>query len=171
MEALQSPITLQAAKLASISASLLASGIFFSSSNLVIPLLSKLDHQRVTPGAFADFYHAGLRVVVPLTIVGSASSAVVAFLSKDKTERLVWSTAAVATFAVLPWTRLGMWQTINTLLKIADETGSGAGVVSEKEKKVVVQGLLTRWKTMNYARSAFTLVGGLIAGWKVVSGI
>jgi hypothetical protein len=169
MEAFQNPITLQAAKLASISAPLFVSGRFFSSSNLVIPLLSTLDHQRVTPGAFAGFYHAGLRIVVPLTLVGSASSAVVAFLSKDNTERLVWITAAVATFAVLPWTRLGMWQTIDTLLKIADETGSGTGFVSEKDKKVVVQNLLTRWETMNYARSLFALAGGLIAGWKVVS--
>ncbi|KAI0136857.1 hypothetical protein BJ170DRAFT_33345 [Xylariales sp. AK1849] len=170
MDASTSTPLLRISQLLGLSTSLFLSGIFYAHSRHTVPLLYNLDHERVSPGVFAQLYYSGARTVIPLAVVSALASGFVASQNTGN-DQLVWAGAALAPLAALAFTRIVMMPTIQTLLRAA---GEGKGQSSEKSEVATLDGeevvrLLKRWKKMNWARSWLSLMGGLIGAWAVVS--
>lgn len=166
---------LQATQLISLSTSLFLSGINFGASHLIVPILHRLDAKSVSPTALASLYQRGTRLVIPLAVLSTLTSAFLAIRSSGQ-YRVQWIIAAVTTFASLPFTKVVMMETNRALLRFAgdeanlDERQGLKTDIEQEQDKAEVARLLRRWKRMNLIRSAFALVGGLTAAVTVVFG-
>ncbi|KAJ9637569.1 hypothetical protein H2204_004718 [Knufia peltigerae] len=145
-----------------LSSSLFVSGVSFSQSYLTIPLFIGLPQETTTP-LFKDLYYSGAKLIVPLALTSTLSTATAAYLDVEK--RTGYAVAAAATVSILPFTAAVMFKCIHRLIAIADDAK-----VREKTQPGEVDGLLNQWKWMNFVRAGLSGVGGVV-GLLVYSGI
>lgn len=141
--------TIRTAQVLGLTSSIFLSGINIGCSILTIPILYTRPASISAP-IFNEFYTRGAATLVPLSIFSATCSALVAYLRPS--QRKIWTTAALATIAQIPWTLLVMLGTNNRLNAIA------AGAHASEAELV---GLLRRWAWMNVLRGLLALVGGL----------
>lgn len=157
--------TLRTTSLIGLTTSIHLSGIYFSSSHLALPLLYRMPTDASTQ-AFTQLYYRGAKTVVPMALFSSLCAGVAAYLDTDQRRRVGYAVAAVATIATLPWTQLVMMDTNHALLAIgADQKAR------EKVSAAEVEGLLRRWTWMNFVRSGFAAVGGVVGLMVVVDSL
>lgn len=138
-----------------ITTSLLSAGMYFITSNLVILPLLPLPINESTR-IFADLYHNGKGVQVPLTVGSSVAFAIASYLSPRK--RLEYGAAGVAAISTMVVTVLFMFGGIERLLAITKMDGSQIQRVSKAE----VQQLLQAWRGQNYVRALLSFISGLV---------
>ncbi|KAL6243143.1 hypothetical protein RBB50_009694 [Rhinocladiella similis] len=158
---MDSKTILRATSFLGLSSSIWVSGISFSQSFLTIPLLLGLPSETSTP-IFKDLYYSGATLIVPLAVTSALSTATAAYLDAEK--RTGYAVAAVATISILPFTAAFMFKCIHRLIAIADDAK-----IREKTQPGEVDGLLTRWKWMNFVRAGMSGIGGVV-GLLVYSG-
>lgn len=143
-----------------ITSSLLCSGVFFSSSWMVVPML----YDRAIPvstSIFSEFYYRGLATVAPLSAIAAVGFGTAAYFNPARRNEL--AVAAALSLTPLVWTRFAMQTTIETLLKASDSV-----VEQEKLGGQEVVRLLKQWVLMNYVR-VFALGGAGATGlWTVL---
>lgn len=138
---------------------LFSSGIFFASSFLAIHPLFPLSVPEATR-IFADIFHTGSKIQAPLVTTGILFNAAAAyFIPEARKEHgaaslLVASTAALTAVVMLPG--------INKLVQ-ASEQGERV-----KMSRDTMLGLLTAWRTQNYARAGLALTAGALGLFAVV---
>ena len=145
---------LRTTSLVGLTSSLFLSGIYFCSTQLALPLLSKLPIGTSTP-RFAQLYHSGAAVVGPLVALSSLSFGTAAYL--DSKKRTQYAIASAVVFASLPWTRFVMWSCIQRLIAISEDVK-----LQEKVSATEVEGLFGQWGWMNLVRSGMAGVGGVL---------
>ncbi|KAL1589762.1 hypothetical protein WHR41_01615 [Cladosporium halotolerans] len=117
---MDAPTLVVAAKLTSITLSLLTSGYgLFASQNILPRLLS--EPPRVSTPLFAHIFRTGGIFVVPLSMTSTAASAYLAYALP--LERNAWGAAALAALATMPWTGLVMLPGIRRLIEIVRMRG------------------------------------------------
>ncbi|KIW20370.1 hypothetical protein PV08_00945 [Exophiala spinifera] len=158
---MDSTTVLRATSFLGVSSSIWLSGISFSQSYLTIPLLVGIPSETST-ALFKDLYYSGAKLIVPLALTSTLSTATAAYLDAEK--RAGYAVAAAATISILPFTAAVMFPCIHRLIAIADDAK-----VREKTQPGEVAGLLTQWKWMNYVRAGLSGVGGVV-GLLVYSG-
>ena len=146
---------LRATSLVGFSSSLFLSGIYFTSSQVALPILYGLPVATSTAG-FSTLYYRGFAVVGPLVALSSTCSGISAYLDSHK--RVGYAIAGIATFATLPWTRFVMWNGIQRLLAISADVK-----LQEKVQVADVEKLLDQWGWMNFLRAGMAGVGGVVA--------
>ncbi|OJD34463.1 uncharacterized protein BKCO1_23000136 [Diplodia corticola] len=135
------------------SSSIYLSGIYFSSSQLTLPILYRLPSATST-SVFDEFYHRGAVTVVPLALASTLCSGLAAYL--QPVGRATFACAGALTIATLGWTRLAMMGTIDALIAAANDER----VREEMEAGEVVEKLKT-WRWMNMVRAGLSLAGGM----------
>ena len=146
-----------------LSSSLILSGMYFSSSQLTLPILYRLPDATSTD-IFQELYYRGAATVVPLCAFSTLSSGAAAYY--DSMRRRGFVSAAVLTFASMPWTLLVMKSGIDRLLKLHESS-----VEREKAEKGEVERLLRTWKWMNVVRGAFCAAGGAVGLVALLDGL
>jgi hypothetical protein len=142
---------------AGIVAGTFVSGVFFSSSQMVIPLLYKHTPQVQTE-IFTKFYWRGFAVVAPLAVASTTAFGYAAYvLPRYRTEL---SVAAALSLVPLPYTQLVMAKGIQTLIKCENNA-----VEQEKLGGQEILRLLQSWKANNMVRVAATGAGALLGLW------
>lgn len=158
---MDAPTLLTAAKLTSITLSLLTSGYgLFASQNILPRLLS--ESPRVSTPLFAHIFRAGGIFVVPLSMTSTAASAYLAYALP--LERNAWGAAALAALATMPWTGLVMLPGITRLIEISRDEG----LQGKSEGSGEHLGLLRAWTKQNYIRATMLMVAGLVGLANVV---
>lgn len=133
------------------------SGVFFSSSQMVVPLLYK-HTSHVQTDIFAGFFWRGFAVVAPGALASATAFGVAAYLQPEK--RVELGAAAALALAPLAWTRLAMQSDIDKLLKCQDSK-----VEQEKLGDKEILRLLKGWKTRNWVRAGTIGAGGVLGLW------
>jgi Domain of unknown function (DUF1772) len=152
--------TIRTIQVLGLTSSIFLSGINIGASHLTVPILYTRPTSISTP-IFNELYIRGAATAVPLGVFSASCSALVAYLLPS--QRKLWAIAAVATFAQLPWTILGMMKTNNRLNAIAASKNE-----QEKASEKEVVGLLRQWAWMNIVRGVLAMVGGLAGVWAVI---
>lgn len=169
------------ATLVGITSAFTVSGFNLASSHLFVPLMYKLP-ASTSARMFDGLYHDGMKAVVPLAAVAIASFSFSAYSSDGGgggggtkppslfllgsvvpmlRRRAAFAAAAGAVVAMLAWTRVVMMPVNERLLGVSRGAGARAGAKATPEEEV--EGLLRRWRWMNYVRGFGALVAGLIA--------
>ena len=146
---------------AGVTSALLLSGVYFGSSQITVPALYRLP-SRTSTSVFTEFYYRGLVVVVPLALVSTVSSALVAY--RAPFQRSVMISAGSLVIGTLVWTRAVMMGTIQRLLDAGAGTTPG-GKMGDAE----VVRLLKQWKWMNFVRSGLSMAGGVLGMWALLA--
>ncbi|EXJ80036.1 hypothetical protein A1O3_08322 [Capronia epimyces CBS 606.96] len=146
---------LSTSALLGLSTSLYLSGVHFSASQLTLPILYRLPAATST-SIFTELYYRGAKTIVPLALLSSLSTGLAAILDPER--RVGYAVAAGLTLATLPWTRLAMTGTIETLIGLSNDAAA-----REKVQDGEVEGLLRRWNWMNLVRSVLDGMGGIVA--------
>jgi hypothetical protein len=150
-----SPV-LRASALLGLSSSLWLSGIYFSASQLTLPLLYRLPAETSTK-VFTELYYRGAKTIVPLALLSTASTGLSAYLDPDN--HLKYAVAAAATISSLAFTAAAMTPTIDRLIAISKDTT----VMVKSAASGEIETLLRRWKWMNNVRAGLCAVGGVLA--------
>ena len=146
---------------AGIVSGLFVSGVFFSSSQMVIPLLYNHTPQIQTE-IFTKFYWRGFAVVAPLAVASTTAFGAAAYLLPEyRTELAV---AAALSVTPLPWTQIVMAKTIGSLIKCENNK-----VEQEKFGREGILRLLKSWKGNNMVRFGATGAGGLLGLWVLLN--
>jgi hypothetical protein len=143
------------AQIAGFSTPLFTSGIFFASSQLILPPLYDLPVSTSTP-IFRQVYYNGLAVIVPLIVASTTSNAFLAYAAESSELRAIYASASASIIGTLLWTVLVMMDGIKKLNGIAE-----SAVEQEKADKNEVQGLLRGWTTQNFVRSGLAFTGAM----------
>lgn len=140
-------------------AALLSSGVFLASSVLAIhPLfpLSIADATRI----FADIFHTGSKLQVPLVSSGIIFNAASAYFVPEARTEFGLASLCVASTALL--TKFVMLPGIDTLVEVS-ETGNRA-----KLSKETVLELLKAWRMNNYIRFGLAFTAGSLGLFAVM---
>ncbi len=147
---------LRTSALLGLSSSFWLSGIYFSASQLTLPLLYRLPAETST-NIFTELYYRGAQTIVPLALLSTLSTGLSAYLDPER--RSGYAVAATATISSLAWTAAFMSGTINRLIAISKD----ANLQEKAGPSGEVEMLLRRWKWMNNVRAGLCAVGGLLA--------
>lgn len=151
----QAETILRATSVVAVTSSIWLSGIYFSNSHLVLPILYR-QPVGVSSTIFAELFKRGTNTIVPLMAISTLATGTAAYL--DPQRRMQYAIAGIVTLSTLPWTIFVMMRVIQQLITIAEDPK-----VQEKKADAAVEELLRSWTRMNYVRSALSLAGGLIA--------
>lgn len=147
-----------------ITTALFMSGVYFGSSYLAIQPLLPLPVSESTR-IFADIYHTGAGLLVPLALGSAALNAVNAYLVP--TARIEYGVAAAAAAGTMAFTVAVMLPGVERLLKIRKMNGSE--IQSVKKQEVV--GLMKAWKAQNYVRAGLGSTAGVLGVYAVVKAL
>lgn len=140
-----------------IAAGCFVSGVFFSSSQMVVPLLYNQTTQ-VSTEIFTKFYWRGFAVVAPLAVASTTAFGYAAYLLPEHRTQL--GIAAALSLVPLPYTQIVMAKGISTLIKCENNR-----VEQEKLGEKEILRLLKSWKANNMVRFGATGMGGLLGLW------
>lgn len=132
-----------------------------SLSTIVVPVLLDTDTKSIQLARqWAHLYHYG-GLYMPAMSVAATSLYVSVALRKcvsARKQRLLYTTAGMATITIVPFTLL-MMVPINSALLRLEVLASAAASVPDLS---VVQELVVRWAWLHAVRSAFPLVGAVL---------
>jgi hypothetical protein len=151
---MDSTTILRTTSLVGLSSSLFLSGIYFTSTQVALPILYGLPVSTSTKG-FNQLYYRGFAVVAPLAVISTLCAGGSAYL--DSKNRVGYAIAGTATFGTLAWTRFVMWSCIQRLLTISNDMR-----LQEKIGAPEVERLLTQWGQMNLVRFGMAAIGGIL---------
>lgn len=146
-----------------ITASLILSGFYFSTSSVSIQPLLGLPINESTR-IFSSIYHSGLPIAVALSVSAALSNATSAYLVPSSV--VEYGIATASTLAPLFLTQAIMMPGIQRLLKVSKMDGSEIQGV----RKAEVVDLLLAWRSQNFARGAFCFVAGVVAMYACIKG-
>lgn len=136
-----------------VTSSIWLSGIYFSNSQLVLPILYRRP-VGISSTIFAELFQRGTNTIVPLMVVSALASGASAYLDPQK--RVQYAVSGLVTLSTLPWTIFVMMGVIQRLIAIAEDPR-----LLEKTDQTAVEGLLRSWTWMNFVRAGLSLAGGL----------
>ena len=135
--------------------------MYFTTSSLVIPALFGLPINESTR-IFADLYHNGKGVQIPLTVGSSFAYALAAYLTPEKRTEL--GVAGLLCIGTMAFTAAFMFGGIDELLNIRGMDGSQI----QRVQKSTVNGLLESWRQQNFVRAALSFAGGMLGLYAVI---
>ncbi|KAK4501933.1 hypothetical protein PRZ48_007743 [Zasmidium cellare] len=144
----------QAAKLIAIPAALIVSGYQLALSQNSLPIILNEAASISTP-IFKQVYNRGAVIAVPGALAASTAFGYLAYTTRNNTHRRLFTTGAILTFGVLPFTRLVMYSGIERLIEI-----SGSAAVQERSGAEVTK-LLKAWTVQNWVRAGMMLTAGV----------
>jgi hypothetical protein len=151
----QAETMLRATSLVAVTSSIWLSGIYFSNSQLVLPILYRKP-VGVSSAIFAELFQRGTNAIVPLMVISALATGTSSYLDPQK--RTQYAISGLLTLSTLPWTIFVMMGVIQQLITIAEDPK-----IQEKTSQAAVEGLLRSWTWMNFIRSGLSLAGGLLA--------
>ncbi|KAF2171010.1 hypothetical protein M409DRAFT_51244 [Zasmidium cellare ATCC 36951] len=143
----------EAAKLIAIPAALIVSGYQLALSQNSLPIVLNEAASVSTP-IFKQVYNRGAVIAVPGALVASTAFGYLAYTTHNSTHRWLFTTGAILTFGVLPFTRLVMYGGIQRLIEI-----SGSSTVQERSGAEVTKSLKA-WTVQNWVRCGMMLTAG-----------
>lgn len=144
----------ESAKLVAIPAALMVSGYQLALSQNSLPIILNEAASISTP-IFKQVYNRGAVVAVPGALVASTAFGYLAYTPKNATHRRLFTTGAILTFGVVPFTRLIMFGGIQRLIEI-----SGSSAMQERSAAEVTK-LLKIWTVQNWIRCGMMLAAGV----------
>ncbi|OIW35449.1 DUF1772-domain-containing protein [Coniochaeta ligniaria NRRL 30616] len=151
----QAETLLRATSLVAVTSAIWQSGIHFSNSQLVLPILYR-QPVGVSTAVFAELFRRGTNAIVPLMAITALATGTSAYLDPQK--RMQYAASGLLTLSILPWTIFVMMGVIQQLITIAEDPK-----IQEKTSHAAVEGLLRSWTWMNFVRAGLSLAGGLVA--------
>lgn len=154
-----------------ITSTLVLSGINIATSLLFVPRMYTLPIATST-SLFDKLYHNGAKVLVPLASVAVTSFGYLGYDASSSSHHLhhehrgrstALSVAAALVLSTLAWTKLVVMPVNDHLLGMAHDAH-----LREEAGPAVVEGLLRKWKWMNYVRGFVALGAGVLALTAVV---
>lgn len=144
----------EAAKLVAIPTALLVSGYQLALSQNSLPIIIN-EAATVSTPIFTHVYNRGAVVAVPGAFIASTAFGYLAYNTQNTTHRRLFTTGALLTIGVVPFTRLFMFGGIQRLIEISENAAMQAKSGGE------VTRLLKTWTVQNWVRCVMMFMAGV----------